>query len=59
LKGKTPAVTWRHVQLGSLSDETVVVTSGLTPGERFVSLGAHQLHEGEQVRTGDTQEAAK
>ncbi|MGY3230769.1 RND family efflux transporter MFP subunit [Luteibacter sp. HA06] len=59
LKGKTPAVTWRHVQLGSLSDETVVVTSGLTPGERFVSLGAHQLHEGEQVRTGETQEAAK
>lgn len=59
LKGKTPAVTWRHVQLGNLSDETVVVTSGLTPGERFVSLGAHQLHEGEQVRTGETQEAAK
>jgi RND family efflux transporter MFP subunit len=59
LKGKTPAVTWRHVQLGSLSDETVVITSGLTAGERFVSLGAHQLHEGEQVRMGDTQEAAK
>jgi RND family efflux transporter MFP subunit len=59
LKGKTPAVTWRHVQLGSLSDETVVITSGLTAGERFVSLGAHQLHEGEQVRIGDTQEAAK
>lgn len=59
LKGKTPAVTWRHVQLGSLSNETVVVTSGLLPGERFVSLGAHQLHEGEQVRLADAQEGTK
>ncbi|WP_343125719.1 efflux RND transporter periplasmic adaptor subunit [Luteibacter sp. OK325] len=59
LKGKTPVVTWRHVQLGSLGDETVAVTSGLLPGERFVSLGAHQLHEGEQVRVADVQEATK
>lgn len=59
LQGKTPAVTWRPVQLGNLGDETVAVTGGLAPGERFVSLGAHQLHEGEQVRVADTQEGAK
>jgi len=59
LSGKSPAVTWRHVQLGSLGDETVTVTSGLLPGERFVSLGAHQLHEGEQVRVADAREATK
>lgn len=59
ITGRTPAVTWRRVQLGSLSDETVVVTSGLMPGERFVSLGAHQLHEGEQVRMADAQGTTK
>jgi len=59
LSGKSPAVTWRHVQLGSLGDETVTVTRGLLPGERFVALGAHQLHEGEQVRVADAQEATK
>jgi RND family efflux transporter MFP subunit len=52
LQGKTPAsVTWRAVTLGTISDETATVTSGLHAGESFVALGAHQLHEGEQVRT--------
>jgi hypothetical protein len=26
------------------------ITGGLSPGERFVSLGAHLLHQGEAVR---------
>jgi len=28
-----------------------VVAAGLQPGERFVALGAHLLHQGEPVRT--------
>lgn len=48
-KGST--VTWRAVTLGTVGEETVAVTAGLHAGERFVALGAHQLHDGEQVRT--------
>jgi hypothetical protein len=33
------------------------VTGGLQAGERFVALGAHQLHEGEPVRTSLTASA--
>ncbi|QWT21387.1 efflux RND transporter periplasmic adaptor subunit [Bacillus sp. NP157] len=51
LRGKPASVTWRAVTLGSVSDESATVTAGLQPGDRFVALGAHQLHEGEPVRT--------
>jgi len=51
--GKQASVTWHPVTLGDLGEESVAVTSGLKPGERFVALGAHQLHEGERVRVGD------
>jgi RND family efflux transporter MFP subunit len=44
-------VAWHPVTLGAVGDETVAITGGLQPGERFVALGAHQLHDGEQVRT--------
>lgn len=50
VQGAQPTVTWRAVRLGELGDENVAVTSGLKPGDRFVALGAHQLHEGERVR---------
>ncbi|HEX8593875.1 MAG TPA: efflux RND transporter periplasmic adaptor subunit [Pseudomonas sp.] len=47
----TPAVvSWRAVQLQGLSDDCAVVSGGLKPGEQIVALGAHLLHEGEQVR---------
>ncbi|HEY4089956.1 MAG TPA: efflux RND transporter periplasmic adaptor subunit [Luteibacter sp.] len=51
LQEKTSTVAWRAVTLGAVGDETVAVTAGLQPGERFIALGAHQLHDGEQVRT--------
>jgi hypothetical protein len=38
------------VQVAAIGGETVRVSRGVRPGERFVSLGAHLLHDGEQVR---------
>ena len=46
----TPRVTWRAVQVAGLSGEAATVVSGLAAGDRIVVLGAHLLHEGEQVR---------
>ena len=48
--GNDSAVSWRPVQLGAIGDESAVVTGGLRPGERFVALGAHLLHQGQRVR---------
>jgi len=42
-------VSWRPVRLASLGEETAAVAAGLQPGERFVALGAHMLHQGEAV----------
>lgn len=46
----TPRVTWRAVEVAGLSGEAATVVSGLAAGDRIVVLGAHLLHEGEQVR---------
>ncbi|QFY44274.1 efflux RND transporter periplasmic adaptor subunit [Candidatus Methylospira mobilis] len=45
-----PHVTWRAVQLAALNDETASIAGGLKPGDRFVTLGAHLMYEGERVR---------
>lgn len=50
VSGAQPQVRWRPVKLAAIGDETVTITGGLRAGERFVSLGAHLLHEGEAVR---------
>lgn len=50
VRGKNPVVTWRPVHLASIGEETAIVKDGLQPGERFVALGAHLLHEGQAVR---------
>ncbi|MET0361343.1 MAG: efflux RND transporter periplasmic adaptor subunit, partial [Sphingobium sp.] len=44
-------VRWRPVRLAALGEETATIAAGLRPGERFVALGAHLLHEGQAVRT--------
>jgi RND family efflux transporter MFP subunit len=49
--GRLGRINWRPVKLASVGEETAVVAAGLRPGERFVSLGAHMLHQGEAVRT--------
>ncbi len=54
-----PLVRWRPVRLASLGDETATITGGLRPGERFVALGAHLLHDGEAVRFASDQGQGK
>ncbi|WP_040394884.1 efflux RND transporter periplasmic adaptor subunit [Aromatoleum toluclasticum] len=51
--GEGPRVSWRAVQLAGLSSESASVVAGLAAGDRVVVLGAHLLHEGEQVRLAD------
>ena len=52
VEGETPQVTWRAVQIVRLGDETASVVGKVKVGDRVVALGAHLLHEGEQVRLG-------
>lgn len=51
--GAPAQVARRPVQVHSLSDDVARVAGDLKAGDRVVSLGAHLLHEGEQVRLGD------
>lgn len=44
---------WRPVTIAGISEETVAVSAGLAPGERFVAMGAHMLHAGAEVRVSD------
>jgi hypothetical protein len=53
VEGDAPRVTWRAVQVVGLSEETAAVVGGVAAGDRVVVLGAHLLHEGEQVRLAD------
>jgi hypothetical protein len=48
--GRTPTVAWHPVRLSAIGEETATVSSGLAAGERFVAMGAHMLHQGQQVR---------
>ena len=48
--GETPRVTWRAVQVASLSGEAASVIGNLAAGDRVVALGAHLLNEGQHVR---------
>jgi hypothetical protein len=48
--GGQDRVSWRPVKLAAVGEETAVLAAGLLPGERFVALGAHMLHQGEAVR---------
>jgi RND family efflux transporter MFP subunit len=42
-------VKFRFVQITSIGQEEVVVSSGVDPGEKVVALGAHLLHDGQIV----------
>lgn len=57
VEGEAPRVTWRAVQVAGLSDEAASVVGNLKAGDRVVVLGAHLLHEGEQVRLADGEAA--
>jgi RND family efflux transporter MFP subunit len=47
--GDALKVHWTPVTVSALGEETATVTAGLAPGQRFVALGAHMLHEGQSV----------
>lgn len=55
--GETPQVAWRAVQVVGLSGEAASVVGKLKGGDRIVALGAHLLHEGEQVRLAESEAA--
>jgi len=57
VKGETPRVTWRAVQIAGLSGEAASVVGNLEAGDRVVALGAHLLHEGEHVRLAQSEAA--
>jgi len=44
-------VSWRAVEVASVSAETAILTKGVPAGTQIVALGGHFLHEGEKVRT--------
>ncbi|MCW1383764.1 efflux RND transporter periplasmic adaptor subunit [Novosphingobium sp. KCTC 2891] len=48
--GSPAKVDWRPVRISAIGEDTATIASGLKPGERFVALGAHMLHQGEAVR---------
>ncbi|QEM83375.1 efflux RND transporter periplasmic adaptor subunit [Halomonas binhaiensis] len=54
VEGDPSQVTWRAVQVAALGDEAASIIGGLEAGDRVVALGAHLLHEGEQVRLSES-----
>ncbi len=59
VEGERPRVTWRAVQVAGLGDEAASVVGALKAGDRVVALGAHLLHEGEQVRLTGSEAVAR
>ena len=43
-------VRWRPIKVNRVHGDSVSVSNGLTHGDRVVALGAHILHEGQEVR---------
>jgi len=56
--GRPLKVAWRPVRIVALGEESATIGGGIRPGERFVALGAHLLHQGEAVRVAENQPAA-
>ncbi|RMQ40800.1 Efflux transporter, RND family, MFP subunit [Pseudomonas cichorii] len=57
VSGKPAKVSWRPVQVLALHDDVVRVSGDLKAGEQVVALGAHLLHDGDQVLPGAALEA--
>lgn len=49
IAGQPAKVSWRAVEVLSVSDEKAVVKSDLNAGDRIVALGAHLLRDGVEV----------
>jgi RND family efflux transporter MFP subunit len=48
--GPRPTIAWRPVRIAAIGEESATLSGGINPGERFVAMGAHMLHQGEAVR---------
>jgi len=61
LVGDSNRVTQQKIHLGRQIGEDVIVTDGLTPGEKFVIQGVQNLHQGSIINDSvpPTQEAKK
>jgi RND family efflux transporter MFP subunit len=59
VEGETPQVTWRAVHVAGLSNEAASVVGDFKPGDRVVALGAHLLHQGDQVRLTGNEPVAR
>lgn len=51
LNEQSSTVHFQPIQIAAIGQESANVTSGLKSGDRFVALGAHLLHDDEQVRS--------
>jgi RND family efflux transporter MFP subunit len=49
---KPVRVRWRPIGVQRIHGDSVSVSNGLAQGDRVVALGAHILHEGQEVRLG-------
>lgn len=49
ISGTPAVVSWRAITLLGLDDDLARVGGTLKPGEQIVALGAHLLHDGDQV----------
>ena len=43
-------ISFRKIEIDTLTSETALIKSGLSSEDKIVSLGAHFLHEGQKVR---------
>jgi len=59
VRGQPGRVTWRPVTVAALGEETMTLAGGIAPGDRFVALGAHMLHQGQEVRVAAGNGAVK
>lgn len=51
-------VQWRPVTIAQLGEESAQIGAGLAPGDRYVTMGAHLLHQGQQVRVSSATDGA-
>ncbi len=58
-EGTAPTVAWQPVRVSAVGEESATITNGLETGQRFVAMGAHMLHQGQQVRIAPAQDAAR
>ncbi len=50
-------VTWRAVSVDSLTDDVANISGPINTGNQVIAIGAHLLHEGQEVRLPQTDEA--